>query len=140
MERFWLSQQRYIEKVLKKFNMDKSKPVGTPLANHCKLSSEQCPVSEKEKAEMEKIPYAFAVGSLMYAMVCTRPDIAHAVGVVSRFMSNPGKQHWEAVKWLFRYLKGTSKVALHFKKKDVILEGFSDADLGGCLDTRKSTT
>ncbi|MCI62396.1 GDSL esterase/lipase 1-like, partial [Trifolium medium] len=48
---------------------------------------------------MAKIPYASAIGSLMYAMVCTRPDIGHAMGVVSRFMSNPGKAHWEAVKW-----------------------------------------
>jgi hypothetical protein len=47
---------------------------------------------------MSKVPYASAIGSLMYAMVCTRPDIAHAVGVVSRYMSNPGKQHWETVK------------------------------------------
>src|SRR3954466_12247937 len=83
--KIWLSQQRYIEKVLKKSYMDKSKPVGTPLANHFKLSSEQCPVSEMEKAEVQKVPYASAVSSLMYAMVCTRPDIAHAVSAVSRF-------------------------------------------------------
>ena len=66
--KIWLSQQRYIEKVLKRFNMDKSKPVGTPLANHFKLCSEQSPTSEKERCEMEKVPYASAVGSLMYAM------------------------------------------------------------------------
>ncbi|KAL8133698.1 hypothetical protein AgCh_008946 [Apium graveolens] len=79
------------------------------------------------------------VGSLMYATVCTRPDIAHAVEV-SIFMSNLGREHWEAVQWLLRYLKGTSKVALalSFSKKDVILEELFDADLGGCLDTRKS--
>ena len=59
---------------------------------------------------MMKIPYASAVGSLMYAMVCTRPDIGYAVGVVSRFMSNPGKEHWNAVKWILWYLKGTSNM------------------------------
>nr|KYP76617.1 Retrovirus-related Pol polyprotein from transposon TNT 1-94 [Cajanus cajan] len=75
----------------------------------------------------------------MYAMVCTRPDIAHVVGVVSRFMSNPGRKHWEAVKWLLRYLKGTSKIALCFSKNDVILEGYFDANLRGCSNTRKST-
>ena len=138
-EKIWLSQQRYIEKVLEKFIMDKSKPVGTPLANHFTLSSEQCPVSEKEKAEMEKIPYASAVGSLMYAMVCTRPDITHAVGVVSRFMSNPGKQHWEAVKWILRYLRGTSNVYLYFGSNKPTLEGFVDADMAGDIDTRRST-
>ena len=91
--KLWLLQQKYIEKVLERFSMSNSKPVSTLLACHFKLSSQQCPTSEKEKAEMKKIPYASAVGSLMYAMVCTRPDIAHAVGVVSRFLSNPGKEH-----------------------------------------------
>ncbi len=73
--------------------MSNSKPVSTPLASHFKLSSQQCPTSENVKAEIKKIPYAYVDGSLMYAMVCTRPDIAHAVGVVSRFLSNPGKEH-----------------------------------------------
>jgi hypothetical protein len=72
--------------------------VSSPLASHLKLSSKQSPTSEKENEEMKKVPYASAVGSLMYAMVCTRPDITHAVGVVNRFLSNPGKEHWAAVK------------------------------------------
>jgi len=54
-------------------------------------------------------------------MVCTRPDIAHAVGVVSRFLSNPGKEHWEGVKWILRYLKGTSKMYLSFKRSNLPL-------------------
>ena len=78
--------------------MNNSKPTSTPLAGHFKLSSQQCPTGEKEKEEMKKIPYASAVGSLMYAMVCMRADIAHAIGVISRFLSNPGKEHWQAVK------------------------------------------
>ena len=97
-EKLWLSQENYIERVLERFNMSKAKPVSSPLAGHFKLSSKQCPTSEKEKEEMGAVPYASAVGSLMYAMVCTRPDIAHAVGVVSRFLSNPGKEHWTTVK------------------------------------------
>nr|GEY57424.1 retrovirus-related Pol polyprotein from transposon TNT 1-94 [Tanacetum cinerariifolium] len=68
------------------------------------------------------------------------PDIAHAVKVVRRFMSNPGREHWEAVKWLIRYLKGTSKATPCFSRKEVVLEGFSDLDYGGCLDSGKSTT
>jgi len=76
----------------------------------------------------------------MYAMVCTRPDIAHAVGVVSRFLSNSGKEHWEGVKWILRYLKSTSKMHLSFKRSNLTLQGFSDADLGGDLDGRKSTS
>ena len=74
----------------------------------------------------------------MYAMVCTRPDIAHAVGVVSRYMENPGKEHWEAVKWLLRYVRGTSSSSLCFGKVKVNLQGFVDADLGGDLDSSNS--
>ena len=94
--------------------MKEAKPVTTPLGGHCKLSKSSCPSTEEENKKMVVIPYSSAVGSLMYAMVCTRPDIAHAVGVVSRFLSNPGKQHWEAVKWIFRYLRRTSKLCLSF--------------------------
>ncbi|PHU03459.1 Indole-3-acetaldehyde oxidase [Capsicum chinense] len=63
---------------------------------------------------MALVPYASAVGSRMYAIVCTKPDIAYVVGVVSRYMENPGKEHWEAVKWFLRYLRGTSCTSLCF--------------------------
>jgi ATP-binding cassette subfamily B (MDR/TAP) protein 1 len=76
----------------------------------------------------------------MYAMVCTRPDIAHAVGVVSRFASNPGKQHWEAVKWILRYLRGTAEVPVWFGRADLVVRGYVDADFAGDHDTRRSTT
>ena len=89
-----LSHNEYIQKVLKIFNMQNAKPVSTPFANHFKLSKEMCPKTKEEMDYMSKFPYASAVGSLMYAMVCTRPDIAHAVGVVSRYMNNLGKEHW----------------------------------------------
>lgn len=136
----WLSQERYIEKVLERFNMSTAKPVVSPLAGHFKLSSKQCPTSENGKQEMKNVPYASAVGSLMHAMVCTRPDIAHAVGVVSRFLSNPGKEHWAAVKWILRYLRGTSKVCLCFGNGKYVLDGFTDADMAGDVDSRKSTS
>ncbi|KAL9266778.1 Retrovirus-related Pol polyprotein from transposon TNT 1-94-like protein, partial [Drosera capensis] len=135
-----LSQEKYIGKVLERFSMQDAKATCTPLGAHFNLTKKQPPKTDKDKAEMARVPYASAVGSLMYAMVCTRPDIAHTVGVISRFMSNPGRKHCEAVKWLLRYLKGTSKTSLRFSKNDVVLEGYSDADLGGCSDTRKSTT
>ena len=89
---------------------------------------------------MSGIPYAEAVGSLMYAMVCTRPDIAYSVCMVSRFMANPGKEHWKAVKWIFRYLVGTVDKALVFGGADFrrnssnVIEGFVDSDYAGCLD------
>ena len=76
----------------------------------------------------------------MYAIVCTWPDIAHAVGVVSRYMSNQRKQHWEAVKWIPRYLKGIVELALRFKQSDLGLLGHVDDDMAGDVDGRKSTT
>ena len=136
--KLWLSQESYIEKVLERFNMSKAKAVCSPLAGHFKLSSKQCPTSEKDMKEMGKVPYASAVGSLMYAMVCTRSDIAHAVGVVSRFLSNPGKEHREAVKWILRYLRGTSRVCLCFGSGEPKLDGYTDSDMAGDVDTRKS--
>ena len=101
------SQSKYVKKFLSRFNMNEAKPVSTPLGSHFKLSKEQSPKTEKERDHMCKVPYASAIGSLMYAIVCTRPDIANAVGVVSRFMSRLGKQHWEVVKWIMRYLRGS---------------------------------
>ena len=77
--------------MLRKFSMSNTKPVSTPLASHFKLSNEQSPTTEQERDHIAKLPYASTIVSLMYAMICTRPDIAHAVGVVSRYMSNPGK-------------------------------------------------
>jgi hypothetical protein len=82
-KKLFISQEQYIEKVLERFNMNNAKVVSSPLATHFKLSTNQSPSTDEEKEDMERIPYASAVGSLMYAMVCTRPDIAHAVGVVS---------------------------------------------------------
>ena len=79
------------------------------------------------------VPYASPVGSFIYAMVFTRSDIAHAVGVVSGYMENLGKEHWEAVKWLLRYLRGTSSTSLCFGKGKVTLQGFVDAILVGML-------
>ena len=80
-------------KVLERFNISKAKAVCSPLAGHLKLSSKQCLTSEKDMKEMSKVPYTSVVGSLMYYMVCTRLYIAHTVGVVSRFLTNPRKEH-----------------------------------------------
>ena len=135
-----LSQELYIETVLSIFRVNDAKPRTTQLANHFKLSKEQSPMTAEECDHMTLVPYASAVGSLMYVMVCTRPDIAHAVGVVSRYMANPGKEHWEAVKLLLRYLRGTSSTSLCFGKGKVTLQGFVDADLGGDVDSSKSTS
>ena len=80
--------------------MSDGKPVGSTLPTNGKFSGKQSPKTKVDKAEIMNIPYASAVGSLMYAMVCTRPDIGYAVEVVSRFMSNPAREHWVVVKWI----------------------------------------
>jgi len=76
---------------------------------------------------MKDVPYASAVGSLMYAMLCTRPDICFAVGLVSRYQSNPGPTHWQAVKRIMRYLRGTTDLVLCYQGGDLKLRGYSDA-------------
>lgn len=96
-----MSQKKYVEQVIDRFN--------TKGANHINLSKKSCPKTNGENEKMVVVLYSSAVGSIMYSMVCTRPDIAHVVGVVSKFLSSPGKNHWEAIKWIFIYLKGTSK-------------------------------
>eukprot|EP00253_Pinus_taeda_P003130 PITA_03130 len=124
-----LSQSEYIEKVLKRFNMQNEKLVSTTLASHFKVSKEECPKAREEMAHMSKVSYASTVGSLMYAMVCTRPDIVHAMGVVSRYMNNPGKEHWMAVKWILNYLRGTTNQALCFGGSNIALQGYVDVDM-----------
>jgi len=131
-KKLWLSQEKYIDKVLQRFGMEKAKVVSSPLGGHCKLSSKQTPSNEKEKEEMRKIPYASTVESLMYAIVCTRPHIEHAVGVVSKC-----KEHWASVNWIFRYLRGTSKMSVCSKNCKSVLMGYTNADMAGDIDSRK---
>ena len=83
-----LSQITYIEKVLEKFKMANAGAVETPIDKACKLSIMQCPQTGNETKRMAFIPYASAIGSLMYAMLCTCPNIFYVVGLVSRFQSN----------------------------------------------------
>ncbi|KAL2644548.1 hypothetical protein R1flu_012135 [Riccia fluitans] len=114
--RLWLTQGKYERKVLERFNMLDAKLVGTSLANQFKhqLLVEFCPLDATEKRLMSKVPYESAIGSLMYLMVCTRPNIAYALGKVSKYMANLGKVYWKAVKWILRYIKGTMGYGLLF--------------------------
>ena len=116
--------------------------MSTPLANHFKLSSNQCPKIDKEVADMVEVPYASVVGCLIYAMVCTRPDLAHVVSQVSKYMSKSGRQHWEAVKWIFRYLRGIVGHVIVFgnQQGDSLVIGYVDSEYAGDLDNRRSTT
>ena len=84
--------------------MHYSKPVDTSVEKGLTLSLEKCQTTDDEKQKMSNVPYTSAAGSLMYAMLCTRPDICFAVGLVSRYQSNPGTAHWQAVKRIMCYL------------------------------------
>ena len=103
--------------------MEKAKPAETSLPSHMSLSKLQCLQSEEEREYMERVFYANAVGSVIYTMVCCRSDIAYAMNTVSRYMANPGKEHWKALKWILRYLHGTRDYGLVFGGQP---EGFGE--------------
>jgi hypothetical protein len=123
----YLSQKNYIEKVLHRFNTHNVKPVSTPLAPHFKLFAKQCAESDDDLEYMSKVSYSSVVGSLMYAMVCSRPDLSHALGVVSRYMANPSREHWNNVQWILRYQHGSSNACLCFGKSGDGLFGYVDS-------------
>ncbi|GJU11250.1 retrovirus-related pol polyprotein from transposon TNT 1-94 [Tanacetum coccineum] len=138
-----VSQSGYVSKILNNFRIDNGKSVKMPLGGHFKLSLKDCPVRDCDVERMSKVPYANAVESLMYLMVCTRPDIAYAVSVVSRYLANPGKNHWEAVKWILKYLRGTANVGLVYgtdRGNHVDVTGFVDSDYAKDPDKGRSIT
>ena len=135
-----LSQETYINKVLERFNMKNCSPSVAPILKGDRFDLNQCPKNDFEREHMKNIPYTSAVGSLMYAQVCTRPDIAFAVGVLGRYQSNPGIDHWRAAKKVMRYLQGTKDYMLMYRRTySLEVIGYSDADFAGCVDSRKST-
>ena len=93
-----MTQKRYLKKVLQKFNINDTDSVSTPLTPYFKLKATMSPTTAKEREYMTHMPYASAVDSLMYAMVCIRLDLLQAVSMINRYMHNPDKGHWEAVK------------------------------------------
>ena len=128
-----LNQRKYIEAILHRFNMQECKPVKVHILVEVRLSTEQCPKTQEEEEDMSHVPYASVVGSLMYVVECTRLDIAHAVGDLSKYMSKPGKEHWTTIKRVFKYLRGTTDHAIYYQGKagpDRVLDvhGFVDAD------------
>ena len=133
--RLSLCQAAYLEKVLREHNMWECKAAPTP------MDKPPEPADPDHKASAEDcLRYQSAVGSLMYAMLGTRPDLAFAVSVVSRYASNPNEAHWQAVKRIFRYIKGTIGLKLTYRGKMDDLTGYSDADWAGDHDTRRSTS
>ncbi|KAK1407693.1 hypothetical protein QVD17_39315 [Tagetes erecta] len=128
-----ISQSHYIEKMLKKFNFQDCSPVGTPIDPNIRLMPNQGdPISQLE--------YSKAIGCLMYAMISTRPDIAYAVGKLSRYTSNPSTHHWQAINRLFKYLKGTMNYSLCYSGFPSVLEGYSDASWITNMEDYSSTS
>ena len=130
-----LHQKQYIEKMLKKFGQTEAKMVMTPADLNVKLKKE-----DGVSKSVNPTQYQSMVGSLLYAAIATRPDIAQAVGVVSKFCASPTEAHLTVAKWILRYLKGTADLGLKYEKSDKgTLSGYSDADWAGDLDDRHST-
>ena len=129
-----MCQRRYIDDILKRFGMNDCKAVMCPTD----ISSRLVPSDAATKVDA---PFREAVGALMHLMTATRPDIAYAVGYVSRFMENPQQEHWIAVKRIFRYLQGTKEHGIRYQPSDEInFRGYSDADWAGDHFDRKSTS
>ena len=114
-----LSQTRYIDKVLEWFSMQNSKKGLLHFRHGVPLSDDQRPKTLEEENIMRQVPYASIVGSLMYAMLCTKPDIYYSVGIVSRYQSNAGLKHWQAVKYILKYLWRTRDYILVYHIEDL---------------------
>ncbi|KAH9753635.1 hypothetical protein KPL71_015142 [Citrus sinensis] len=135
-----LSQAVYIDKILARFSMENSKTGLLPFRHGITFSKDQSPKTSEEIERMRRVPYAEAVGSLMYAMLCTRPDICFAIGMVSRYQSNPGPEHWTAVKHIMKYLKRNKNYMLVYSGVELIPVGYTDSDFMSDKDSRKSTS
>ena len=132
-----LGQAGYVEKFIQDHGMwDAAKSTPTPMGNEKYQASDE----DHKATDAFRTQYQSAVGSLMYAMMGTRPDIAYAVSVVSRYGSNPNDEHWKAVKRIFRYLRSTINLQLTFRGALKPLSGYTDVDWAGDQDTRRSTS
>ena len=134
-----VNQQRYIIEITKRFGMTESPNATIPANPALNFSKEQSPTNDTERAEMAKIPYLEALGSLLYVATSTRPDIAYAVSELAKFASDPGLAHWEGMKQIIRYLKGTNGMGICYEgnaKSDLL--GYVDASYARCPDSRRS--
>lgn len=129
-----LAQERLTADLLSKHGMLEAKALSTPLSPSTKLTK------SGESLDRETCGYAELIGSLMYLSVCTRPDIAQAVGALARYMAQPTTLHWQAAKGVLRYLAGTADFGINFGGAKAGLEAYCDADFAGDIDTRRSTT
>src|SRR3954469_11640900 len=122
-----LSQSTYIDKVLKRFRMESSKKGLLPMSHGVVLCKSQCPKNADEQVEMSTVPYASAIGSVMYDMICTRRDVSYALSVCSKYQRNPGNAHWVAVKNILKYMNRTKNMFLVFGgDEEPVEKGYTD--------------
>jgi hypothetical protein len=133
------SQSTYLDKVLKRFKMDKAKKGFLPMLSCKILSKAQCPTTAKDREAMTSVPYASAIGSIIYAMLCTRPDVSNALGLTSRYQSDPGVEYWTAVKHILKYLNRTKEMLLVYGgDEELVVKGYTDASFNTDPDYSKS--
>lgn len=131
----YLNQRGYIERILERFNMSDCRAVSTPMETGHSLNKPEVLKGES----ITDVPYAEAIGSLMYCALATRPDLAQTLSILSKYNSCPREQHWQAVKRVFRYLKGTLDFGLVYRKvNELKLICYTDADWAGDHDNRRS--
>ena len=136
-----ISQSTYLDKVLKKFKMDQSKKGFLPVLEGVKLSQTQSLTTTEDRERMKVIPYASAIGSIMYAMLCTRPNVCLAISLARRYQSNPRVDHWTTVKNILKYLKRTKDMFLVYGgDKELAVNGYVDASFDTNPDDSKSQT
>ncbi|KAL4369609.1 hypothetical protein GQ457_05G022470 [Hibiscus cannabinus] len=134
-----LSYSTYIDKVLKRFSMEESKRGFLPMRHGISLSKEMCPSTPQERERMSQIPYALAIRSIMYAVICTRPDLSYALSMTSRYQANPGEGHWTAVKNILKYLRITKDVFLvDGGEEELRIKGYTDASFQTDKDDSRS--
>jgi len=136
-----LSQPGYIESILEQFGMSECNPAHTPMEENQRLSTKMSPDTPEQRSGMKAYPYRELIGKLLYLAIATRPDIAYTIGVLCRFVKNPGMAHWLAAKRVLRYLKGTVNTKLVYSQPSSsdLFTTYSDADLSGNPDNSRST-
>lgn len=134
-----INQEQYAKKITERFNLTEANVVSVPTDAHQDITMF---ASDQVKEETTQQTYREAVGSLLFLATVSRPDIAHAVSVTSRFIGKSSKAHWNAVKRIIKYVKGTLNFGLIYKScNDVTqIQAFSDADYAGDVKDRRSTT
>ena len=121
--------------------MDQAKKGFLPVLQGVKLSQTQCPTASDDREKPKGIPYASTIGSIMYAMLCTKPDVCLAISLAGRYQSNPGVDHWTTVKNILKYLKRTKDMFLVYGgNKDLLVNGYVDASFDTDPDDSKSQT